>query len=185
MSFLLPALFGLGGAALGAFGKDKKKESFQQLPTLTPQQQSVLSQLLGNVQNALPPAFSYLQNLLQDNPESYNDYEAPYMRQFNEQIVPGIAERFSGLGAGSQRSSAFQQALGQAGAGLSESLAGQRANLRQNSISQLQGFLGSGLRSPFETAYMPAQQSGLQRFGNALAPLSGLGIGGLLSGFSR
>ena len=50
------------------------------------------------------------------------------MTQFNTQTVPSLAERFTSLGGG-QRSSAFQGALGQAGAGLQENLAGMQTLL--------------------------------------------------------
>ena len=70
---------------------------------------------------------NFLQNLMNPSQESTQQFAAPYMRQFNEQIVPQIAERFSGLGA--QRSSAFQQALGSAGGDLMERLAALKGNL--------------------------------------------------------
>lgn len=122
---------------------------YQKLSTMNSGQRKLLQQLLGslggqqtNIQSN--PLFQqgsgFLQNLLSGSPESTQAFEAPAMRQFNEQIIPGIAERFSGLGAGSQSSSAFQQALGQAGAGLSERLQALRSGLQTQALPQALGF---------------------------------------------
>ena len=70
---------------------------------------------------------NFLQKLMNPSQEATQEFAAPYMRQFNEQIVPQIAERFSGLGA--QRSSGFQQAMGSAGGDLMERLAALKGNL--------------------------------------------------------
>lgn len=55
------------------------------------------------------------------------------VRRFHQDIVPGLAERFTALGGG-QRSSAFQGALGQAGVGLGLGLGalGEQQQLSQN-----------------------------------------------------
>lgn len=57
-------------------------------------------------------------------------FEQPLMTQFNEQIVPQIAERFAGLGAGS--SSGLNQTLAHAGSTLQENIAKLRADLMNN-----------------------------------------------------
>jgi hypothetical protein len=152
-----------------------KKEKMQQIPRFTPEQQSLLNNILGQLQGqntniTQNPLYqggsSYLQELLSGSPESTAAFEAPYKRQFNEEIVPGLAERFSGAGAGSQRSSAFQNALGQAGAGLSERLASLREGLRsgasqqalgyaQQPISNFSGLAGLGLTPSFESFLRP------------------------------
>lgn len=114
--------------------------------TLNPQQQQMFSQLsrsLGQRGGAISeqPTFqageTYLQQILGGETGAF---EAPYMRQFNEQIIPGLAERFSGLGSGAQRSSAFQQALGAAGADLTERLASLRGQLQMQALPQALGY---------------------------------------------
>ncbi len=101
---------------------------------------------------------SWLQQLLSNDPAMMQQFQAPYLRQFNEQTVPGLAERFSGLGSGAQGSSAFKQALGSAGAGLSENLAslrggmqlqglGQALQYAQQPFSNQQGLLGLNTQS--------------------------------------
>jgi len=159
----------------------QKKGSFmpagyQQLSTLNSGQRRLLQQLLGSLQGQSSniqqsPLFqqgsSFLQNLLSGSPEATAAFEAPYMRQFNEQTVPGLAERFSGMGSGAQSSSAFSQALGAAGAGLQENLASLRGQLQmgglgqalgyaQQPISNLQGFSQLGLGTSTK-AFAPKQ----------------------------
>ncbi len=149
---------------------------YRQLSTLSGGQNQLLKQLLGSLQGQSSniqqsPLFqqgsSFLQNLLSGSPEATAAFEAPYLRQFNEQIVPGLAERFSGLGAGAQSSSAFSQALGAAGAGLQENLAGLRGQLQlgalpqalgyaQQPISNFQGLAGLGLGTQAR-GYVPKQ----------------------------
>src|SRR5271170_854763 len=51
-------------------------------------------------------------------------FEQPLMDQFNQQIIPQIAERFGGIGAGS--SSALNQTLASAGSTLSSQIAALR-----------------------------------------------------------
>ena len=164
-------------------------------------QQNILQQLLQSLQGQgsniqQSPLFQqgsgFLQQLLSGSPESTQAFEAPAMRQFNEQIIPGIAERFSGLGAGSQSSSAFQQALGQAGAGLSENLQALRSGLQlqgaqqglqyaQQPISNYQGLAGLGLGTQTK-GYMPKQMSFIQQLLTALAGGGGQALGTLGGG---
>lgn len=66
----------------------------------------------------------FVKQMLDPSSEAYQKFEAPYMRQFNEEIVPGVAERFSQYDA--QDSSAFNQSMGQAASSLSERLAALR-----------------------------------------------------------
>lgn len=76
-------------------------------------------------------------------------------QQFDQQSIPGIAERFSGLGA--QNSSAFGQQLGGAAAGLESNLAGLQSqhNLGQQGLYAHLAQLGLG--NQFENQYSPAQ----------------------------
>ena len=165
-------------------------------------QQNILQQLLQSLQGQgqgqgsniqQSPLFQqgsgFLQQLLSGSQESSQAFEAPAMRQFNEQIIPGIAERFSGLGAGSQSSSAFQQALGQAGAGLSENLQSLRSGLQmgglshalnfaQQPISNFSGLASLGLGTQSK-GFVPKQQSFIQQLLTALAGAGGQGLGAL------
>ena len=150
---------GLGGllGGFGARGKGSKEGQF--MSTLSPEQQSLFSQLLGQFKGEY-------------SGQNQEQFEAPYLRQFNEQTIPGLAEQFSGLGAGSQSSSAFRQSLGAAGAGLSEQLASIGANKKENALQSLLQLLNLNTQ-----AYMPGSMSGLQQFLVGAAPGVGQALG--------
>jgi hypothetical protein len=146
-----------------------------QLPRFTQTQQAGLEQLLKQ-------GLSGLQQLPSAD---FGPIRKAAERQFQEQIVPGIAERFTGQGA--QRSSAFTQALGSAGAGLSERLAGleQEFNMNQRAQQQnlLMNLLGLGLGPRFQQEFIGGQPGFGAQFLGTLAPVLGQGISslGLLS----
>lgn len=105
----------------------------------------------GQEQSAL------MQNLAQLGAQNFNPQaqEDRARKLFTSETIPGLAERFTALGGG-QKSSAFQGALGQAGADLESQLAAQR-----------QGFglqaLNLGLQPQFESHLQPSSsQAGLK-----------------------
>ena len=146
-----------------------KKPRQQQISYYNPQQNTALDQLLSGASGQLPQVFDYLQNMLSGSPEAMEAFQAPALRQFNEQIVPTLAEKFSQLGA--QKSNAFGQQLGQAGASLAENLNAQRAGLQQNAVQTLLQLLQGGLQQRGENV----------RFGGTPGLLSNL-LGGLSGG---
>jgi len=154
-------------------GKDK----FQQLSTQSPQQQQFISQIMSALQGGESniPGMEWLQSLFSNDPDAFAQYEAPALRQFNEQIIPGIAERFTGMGAGGRGSSAFNNASAMAGARLSENLAAQRANLRGGAMNQLQGWGQIAQQPQFENIYMRGQPGLLQSAGQGIGQMIGLG----------
>ena len=137
------------GSGLKGFGGGG--DEVQQLQLYTPQQQDFMSMILGGATPGMESGLSYLSQMLSGDEEAFSAFEDPYKRQFQEQTIPGLAERFASLDA--QGSSAFGQALGGAGAGLSENLASLREGLKMQSISQLQGLSGLGLKQQFENLY--------------------------------
>lgn len=76
----------------------------------------------------------YLQGLLSGDSEAYQAFEAPALRQFREEIMPEIAEKYAGVGAGG--SSAFGLAATHAGGALEEQLASMREGLRVQALPQ-------------------------------------------------
>lgn len=119
----------------------------QQLPRFSPEQQSAMSQLLG-------------QGLQNFNPDFL---ERRALQQFHGEIVPTIAERFTGMGAGNQGSSAFRGALRAAGSDVTSQLQALRAQVGAQQ-------LGLGLQPQFENIYNPERQGLLQSGASALAP---------------
>lgn len=142
-----------------------------QLPRFTRPQQAGLDQLLQQG----------LQGLQQLPSAEFGPIRQMAERQFQEQTIPGIAERFTGQGA--QRSSAFTQALGSAGAGLQERLAGleQEFNMNQRNqqIGLLMNLLGMGLTPQFQQEFIAGQPGMGAQFAGGLAPGIGQGIGSL------
>lgn len=75
------------------------------------------------------------------NPLGFENIDSQARQNFNTQTVPGLAERFTAMGSGNQRSSAFQGALGAHGAQLESSLAGLKGQYAQNQMNSLLPFL--------------------------------------------
>ncbi len=115
-------------------------DKLKKVPTGTPEQQglhnNILQQAMGMSQGGggYNQAQQYYNSLLQPGNDAYQNFAAPYMQQFQEQTLPGIAERFAGAGALS--SSGFGQALGGAGAGLQSQLAQLFAQLQSQAAGQ-------------------------------------------------
>lgn len=173
----------------------KAPKGYEAFSTLAPWQQQLLQQLQGGMFSHQSPLFgagqNYLQNLLQGGEGAFSQFEAPYKREFNERTIPGLAERFAGAGAGAQSSSAFQQALGSAGAGLSENLAALRGNLQMQALphaleySQVPFNQARGLLDINSQGFAPKQQPFWQQLLKGLAPGVGAGVGmGLTGGAS-
>jgi len=100
--------------------------------------------------------------------------------QFQQQTVPGLAERFTQMGGSGTRlaSSGFGQALGSAGAGLEQGLASQKAQYGMDQQKMLMSLLGLGLTPQFDSMYQQRQPGVLE--GGAQGLLSALPLLGLL-----
>ena len=177
LGFLGTALAAGIGPALGLktrkgreflFGKKGKTGQIQ---TLTPQQQEFQNQILKSLQQLYPQAFQNLEGILSGSPDAFRAFEAPALRQFEQEIVPGILERL-GASAGSHggfSSSGLSQALSAGARDLSTNLAAQRAGLQNQALSQL-GSLGNiGLGQSF----IPTYQAPTPGFLGGLAPAAG------------
>lgn len=137
-------------------GKDKMKK----YPTMAPNQQNRFNQTIDNPidQNPLyQSGSSYLQKILSGDPSAFEAFENPLIEQFEQKILPMISERFAGLGTGggALSSSALNQTLGQAGRGLSNDLAAQRANLQGQAANQALGYA----QQPYTNVYNQSQIS--------------------------
>lgn len=146
------------------FGKSSKLKQFQ---NLSPSQQKFQNQLVSGVSGLTPDMFALLNQLLSGDEEALESFQAPAMRQFEEDIIPSIMERFAGAGALS--SSGLQQTLGRAGESLAEKLSAQRSGLQQNALQSLMGLGQIGLQ-PKTTPYTKQGSQGLI---GSLAPIAG------------
>lgn len=156
---------------------------FRQGSTLTPQQQTLFSQLLRSISGeggggAFGEAGDYYRSLLSDNPATFEQMAAPEMRRFREQIIPDLAEQFAGMGSGGLASSGFRNAAIGAGTDLSERLGALRAQLRQQGAAGLMGLGQEGLQRTTENVYQKAQPGFLSN----VAPVAGTVLGGWLGG---
>lgn len=134
---------GVSRALLGEEGQERRFERF------VPEQQEALSQILQQ-------ALGQYQNLSTD----FAPIAERARTQFQEQTIPSLAERFTGLGG--QRSSAFGQQVGQAGADLESQLAAMESQfgLEQGKLAQI--FLALGLTPQFESTYFPRKPGMLE-----------------------
>jgi len=143
---------------------------------------------------------NYAQDLMNPSGQAYQNFAAPAMTEFNQEIMPGIAEQFAGVGGLS--SSGFQQSATGAGASLAERLAALRSGLQMQGagmLSQLssqrnqmalqpyemamQRAQGMMAQSPFQYIQQPAKQpSALSRFGGSLLGAVGTGLGTAFGG---
>lgn len=150
---------------------------YDQVPTMNPQQQQFLQQLLSQLQGPLSQGIGNLEGILSGRPEAFEAFEAPARKAFEERTVPGIAERFTGIGG--QRSSAFGQQLGQAASDLETNLSAQRAGLQSQALQQLMALLGQGTQPQFQTSFRPQSPGFLQGLFGGLGQFGGTGLGKL------
>lgn len=117
-------------------GSDSKLKPFNK------QSMSKLMQMItgGGLENneTFGMGNDYLQSILGNDQGSFDTWAAPYKRQFEQETIPGIAERFAGMGtgAGAGNSSALYNALGQAGSNFSTGLAGMREGMKGQAAQQ-------------------------------------------------
>ena len=121
----------------------------------------------------------WLSSLFND-PEFFNKFEAPAMRQFNEEILPGVANRFASQGTGgSLGSTGFRNALGRESSNLAERLSSNRTGMQQQGANQALGY-GQAQNQNF----MQMLQQALQPTQNTFqGPSSGL-LGGIIPGLA-
>jgi hypothetical protein len=141
-----PALMsGMGGQG-GLFGQPGR---FEQIQTLTPQQQQLQQNIMGGVQ----PGMNYYQGILGGDTSQLEKLSAPIMRQFEREIAPGIAGRFAA--GNSMRGSAFQNALARAGTDVATNIGSLQANLLGQAAGGLTGMAGLGMQPSFQPVYRP------------------------------
>lgn len=157
-------------------GTPEKREN---VSTLRPEQEGLYQQLQGSAMGrgaggAFGGAADYYRDLLGNNSADFNSFAAPQMRQYNEDIVPGISEQFAGMGSGGLSSSGFRNAQVQGGVDLAERLGAIRSNLRQAGAQGLQNIGQQGLQSYSQNMVTQPGSEGLLA---AAAPAIGTALG--------
>jgi len=158
-------------------------EKHERVSTLSKQQQPLLDQLIAALQGqgsggAFGDSADYFRNILNDNPELMQQFMAPEMRNFNQNIIPGLSEQFAGMGSGALSSSGFRNSAVNAGADLSERLGAIRAGLKQGAAQGLSGLGQQGLGNYTQDVMTQQGSQGLvgqigQGVGNAIGQFGG------------
>ena len=142
-----------------------------------------LSQM-GGQGGGMGNAMNILQQYLDPNSEIYKNFEQPYINEFNQQTIPGIAERFAGAGGGmggGLSSSGFGQSLGAAGANLQAQLASMKSGMQKDAVGSMfnqynqMANQGLGTRS-FENQYFPGTGGLVGNIAQGVG--AGIGTGG-------
>jgi hypothetical protein len=165
-------------------------DQMNKVPTMTRAQKGLLSQVMkmlnpqGGLGQGMSEGVDLQRQLMDPSSQAVNQFAQPYMDQFNQQTIPGLAERFAGMGAmgGGLSSSGFGQALGAAGGNLQNQLAALKAGLGQNAaqslMSQYGGMAGMGLSAqPFAYQQQAPSMMGGMMQGWAQGGFGGMGQG--------
>ncbi len=158
-------------------GGDRMKK----VPTMTKEQQGLLNQMMqllgnqGQLGQGFGNALDLQQQYMDPSSQAVEQFSKPYMDQFNQQTIPGLAERFAGMGAmgGGLSSSGFGQSLGAAGGNLQNQLAQLKAGLGQQAAQSLMGQYGN-----MSQQALGAQPFGYQQQGPSL-------LGGFMQGYGQ
>ena len=143
-------------------------------------EQAINAGLRPGAGGAFGQSADYYRDLLSDNPADLQAYSAPALRQYNQDIVPGLSEQFAGMGAGGLSSSGFRNAQIQGATDLSERIGSIRANLRQAGAQGLQRIGEFGLRNYSQN--MTTKQ-GSPGFFEMIAPAAGQAAVSAASGY--
>ena len=167
-------------------------ERHENISTLRPEQEGLYNQSVNAGMNrgaggAFGQAADYYRDQLSNENSDFNAFAAPQLRQYNQDIVPGLSEQFAGMGAGGLSSSGFRNAQVQGATDLSERLGAIRAQLRQQGAQGLQQIGQQGLQNFSQDRVTQPGSEGLL---SQAAPIAGAalgfmggGPGGALAGF--
>ena len=121
----------------------------------------------------------WLSSLFNDE-DFFNKFEAPMQRQFQEQTVPDLANRFASMGSGGALgSTGFRNQLAREGSNLQTNIAAMRGGMQQQGVNQalqyaqqpfsnLMNMYQQALGQPVNNQYQPPSTGG---WGSMAAPL--------------
>lgn len=174
---------GIGALIGGLTGGTKSGRKFAQgtpeirenVSTLRPEQEGLYDQLIRagkgrGGHGAFGTSADYYRDLLSNDSADFQAFANPALRQYGEEIVPGISEQFAGMGSGGLSSSGFRNAQIQGATDLSERLGALRANLRQQGA---QGLANIGQLGLGNFSHNMTTQPGTQGFLSQAAPIAG------------
>jgi len=156
-----PTTFNTGAVNTGSM-KEKIPKGYSKgsLQQFTPEQMQLFQQMFGQV-----GPDSYLSKLAGGDQSTFDEMEAPALRQFAG-LQGNIASRFSGGGnggqgrsLGSRHSSGFQNTMNSAASNFAQELQSQRQGLQRQAIMDLMGISNSLLgQRPQENFLVEKQQ---------------------------
>ena len=115
-----------------------------------------------------------------NDPEFFKNFEAPLQRQFQEQTVPDLANRFASQGSGgAMGSTGFRNQLAREGSNLHTNIAALRGQMQQGAIPQLMNYAQQPFQNymslaglgttPYNNTYQGASPNGFGAFAGPLA----------------
>ncbi len=148
--------------------------------TMTPEQEELVQKLSGLIPQGL-------QNLnLPGNQSSFDPIENEARRKFSQRSLPGLAERFAGLGNDRLDSGSFQQAREGAIGDFESQIASLRAQhgLQEQGLqsNNLFNSLRGALSPQFDYYAQPGQKSFARNTFDTLLPIAGEAAAGYLAG---
>jgi hypothetical protein len=169
----LPAILSAIGGLTGEKAKQGSTYNKGQLGLIDQAVQSLKGGAPNIEQNkGYQTGMDWLQGLFND-PSFFDKFESPLQRNFQENIIPDLANRFASMGSGGALdSTAFRRQLGREGSNLSTNLGALRGNMQQQAIPQLLGYS----QAPFSN-YMSMLNQALQPTQNQYMPATS-GFGG-------
>lgn len=131
------------GKPMGLHGTGMKAVT---LPQFGPEQIDLFKSLFGH----LSPD-SFMGRLARGDEDMFKQMEAPAHRQF-QTMLGDIGSRFSGMGMGARRGSAFNLATGQAASDFAQDLQSKRMGLQQQAFKDMFGMAEMLMgQRPYET----------------------------------
>ena len=126
---------------------------------------------------------SYLSKLAGGDEATFNQIEAPALRQFSG-LQGNLASRFSGMGMGARRSSGFQNAANEQASNFAQELQANRQGLQRQAMMDLRGLTSELLNyRPYEN-FMVKKKNKEPFWKQALGLISPIG-GDIASGGSQ
>ncbi len=183
---LLMQLAPMALGALGGLGGQGEKHG----STYSKGARSLIDEIIGSVKGMkgnqditqnqnYQTGQDWLQSMFND-PSFFNQFEAPLQRQFQEQTVPDLANRFASMGSGGALgSTGFRNQLAREGSNLSTNIGALRGGMQQQAIPQLLGYS----QQPFSN-YMSMLQNALTPTQNTYQPASAGFFGNIAPAFA-
>jgi len=143
----------------------------------------IYQQLAMGTSQGLPDVLQQIMSRAKGDPSAFEGMEKGALNQFNQQIAPGIAQRYAGSGISG--SSGMQNAIAGAGANLADQLYSKRQDLMHRSMRDVLS-LGDLLLKPDQQGYFGGEEDEgpawwEQALGIGLPVLGGIG-GAFLGG---